>query len=133
LDDGTFHAQTVRTVRTDEMKMTNWLFAIFAVCLLGLAGCKKADQSVGPPQEYYGVKLEWQKLDTAFTNASPEVQASVSLAVRGFRYAQFPQALVELDKLANNPNVTEAQKKLVNDLIEQTKQVIAKAPPPPAQ
>lgn len=46
------------------------------------------------------------------------------------RYGQFPQAMVQLDKLAHVPNLTEPQKKLVNDLLEQTKQVIAKAPPP---
>ena len=38
--------------------------------------------------------------------------------------------LVELDKLSNIPNLTDPQKKLVNDLIEQTKKVIEEAPPP---
>jgi hypothetical protein len=46
------------------------------------------------------------------------------------RFGQFPQAMVQLDKLAHVPNLTEPQKKLVNDLLEQTKQVVAKAPPP---
>ena len=34
-----------------------------------------------------------------------------------------------LDKLSHNPGLTESQKKVVADLIEQTKQVIAKTPP----
>jgi len=76
------------------------------------------------------LKLNWAKLNTEFTNASPDVQSDVSLAVRAFRYSLFPKALVELDKLSNNPNLTEAQKKLVAELQEPTKQVIAKAPPP---
>jgi len=109
-----------------------WL-SLLAGCLLLGAGCKKREQYVGPPQEYYGIKVNWAKLNTEFTNASPDVQANVSLAVRAFRYALFTNALVELDKLANNPNLTDAQKKLVSDLSEQTKQVIAKAPPSPEQ
>jgi hypothetical protein len=109
-----------------------WL-SFLAVCLLGGAGCKKREQYVGPPQEYYGVKVNWAKLSTEFTNASPDIQANVSLAVRAFRYALFTNALVELDKLVSNPNLTDAQKNLVNELLEQTKQVIAKAPPAPEQ
>jgi hypothetical protein len=35
--------------------------------------------------------------------------------------------IVELDKLGNNPSLSEPQKKLVNDLIEQMEQVIAKS------
>ena len=61
------------------------------------------------------------------------MQANVSLAVRAFRYALFTNALVELDKLVSNPKLTDAQKTLVSDLIEQTKRVIAKAPPAPEQ
>ena len=79
-------------------------FTLLTVCLLGGTGCKKREQYVGPPQEYYGIKVNWAKLNTEFTNASPDVQANVSLAVRAFRYALFTNALVELDKLANNPN-----------------------------
>jgi hypothetical protein len=112
------------------MKRIWWLFFTLAAAFFSLAGCKKAEQSAGPPQEYYGVKLNWSRLDTAFTNASPEVQNDAYLAVRAFRYAQFPQALFQLDRVLNNPTLTDAQKSLVNDLIEQTKQVIAKAPPP---
>ena len=108
-------------------------FTLLAVCLLGGTGCKKREQYAGPPQEYYGIKVNWAKLNTEFTNASPDVQANVSLAVRAFRYALFTNALVELDKLARSPNLTDAQKTLVSDLIEQTKKVIAKGPPAPEQ
>ena len=86
---------------------------------------------MGPPQEYYGVKLNWSQLNTAFTNASSEAQNDAYMAVRAFRYSQFPQAMVQLEKLANDTGLTEAQKTLVAELMEQTKQVIAKAPAPP--
>jgi hypothetical protein len=99
---------------------------------VALAGCKKADQQ-GSAQQFYGINVDWPKLDAEFAKASSDVQDSVSLVKRFFRYGQFPQALMELDKLSNNPNLAESQKKLVNDLLEQTKQVVAKAPPPSGQ
>jgi hypothetical protein len=105
------------------------LFYILTVAFLALAGCKKEEQTMGPPQEYYGVKLNWSQLNTAFTNASPEVQNDAYLAVRAFRYSQFPKAMFQLEKLAEAPGLTDAQKIVVAKLIEQTKQVIAKAPP----
>jgi len=105
-----------------------WL-GFLGICLLSGFGCKKQEKYVGPPQEYYGVKVNWAKLSTEFTNASPDVQANVSLAVRAFRYALFTNGMFELDRLVSNPSLTDAQKNLVNELLEQTKQVIAKAPP----
>ena len=111
------------------MKWLQW--SALALAWFAFAGCKKSEQSSGPAQEYYGVKLNWSHLSTAFTNASPEAQNDAYLAVRAFRYSQFSQAMVQLEKLAGEPGLTDAQKNLVNELIEQTKQVITKAPPPP--
>ena len=68
-----------------------------------------------------------------FATTGQDVQASLNLVKRYFRYAQFPEALVELGKLSNNSNLTEPQKKLVNDLLTQTRQEISKAPPNPGQ
>lgn len=107
------------------------MFFTLVLAFLALAGCKKSQQFSGPPQEYYGVKLNWSQLNTAFTNASPEAQNDAYVAVRAFRYSQFPQAMVQLEKLANDACLTDAQKTLVAELMEQTKQVVLKAPPPP--
>src|SRR5204863_2756635 len=115
-----------------KMKRMNWTLVILAVCMFGAASCKKQETG-GPPQEYYGVKVDWPKLNTVFSNATPEVQASVEILKRDYRYAQYNEALPELEKLSNDPNLTAPQKKLLTDLTEQTKQVIAKAPPPPAR
>lgn len=49
------------------------------------------------------------------------------------RYGQYDQALAELQKLGAVPTLTEPQKKLVNDLVEQVKQLAAKAPAKPPQ
>src|SRR6516162_2274716 len=109
------------------MKGIQRLFVPLAQVLAAFAGCKRSEQPMGPPQEYYGVKLNWLQLNTAFTNASPEAQNDAYMAVRAFRYSQFPQAMVQLEKLANAPGLTDAQKNVATELIEQTKQVIAKA------
>jgi hypothetical protein len=115
------------------MKTNHWTWTFLAVGLVALAGCKKENQAPGPPQKFYGVQVDWLKLDPTFANASPEVQNGVLIVKRNFRYGMFPQAVAELEKLAKNPALTEPQKKLVGDLIEQTKQVIAQAPAPPAR
>ena len=105
---------------------------MLAVCLMTLTGCKKADQQ-GSVQQFHGINVDWPKLDAEFAKASQDVQENLTLVKRFFRYAQFPQALMELDKLSNNPNLTEPQKKLVNDLIQQTRQEITKVPTQPGQ
>jgi hypothetical protein len=110
------------------------IIAIFAVCVVALTGCKKSQQqAVGPRTQYLGVQVDWPKLDTEFSNAPPELQKSAYEIKRDFRYSLFPQAMVALDKLANAPNLNESQKKLVTDLMEQTRQVIAKMGAPPGQ
>ena len=112
------------------MKMLKSLFLILAVSFVAFVGCKKSDPSQESAQAYHGIQVDWTKFDAEFANAGPDVQGSVTSVKRFFRYAQFPEALVELDKLSNIPNLTDPQKKLVNDLIEQTKKAIEKAPPP---
>ena len=112
------------------MRILHGVPALLAVCLVAFASCKKSGQAVAPNTEYNGVKVDWPKLETEFANSDQELQRAASLGVRYIRYSQFPQALAELEKLSGNSKLTEAQKKVVNDLLEQTKQALAKAPPP---
>lgn len=128
--DGTFHSEDRTTLNLRKMKTTNFFSLVVAVGLLALAGCKKADQP-GSVEQFHGINVDLPKLDTEFAKSGADVQDSLTLVKRFFRYAQFPQALMELDKLSKNPNLTEPQKKLVNELIEQTRQVITKSPPLP--
>ena len=114
------------------MKTTYFLFLTFAICLITLAGCKKEDRQ-GSSQQFHGVNVDLAKLETEFAKAGQDVQDSLALVKRFLRYAQFPQALIELDKLSNNPSLSESQKMLVNDLIQQTKQEVSKAPAQPGQ
>lgn len=115
------------------MKTTTLVFGVMTVCLLG-PGCKKK-QSPSPPGtiQQYGVAVDLPKLDTAFPNASPGVQAAVMQVKNAYQRGQLPRMIMELDKLGNNPSLSEPQKKLVNDLIEQMRQVIAKSTSPAGQ
>ena len=115
------------------MRTTIGLCAVLLIGLIVSAGCKKAEPTAGPPSEFEGVKVDLQKLDAEFASASPEVQERVSVLKRFYRYGQYPRAIAELDQLSTTPNLAESQKKLLNELIEQTKQVIAKAPEPRGQ
>jgi hypothetical protein len=112
------------------MKAANIIFALLAVCLVAFAGCKKSDQSAAQGKESDSVQVDWPKFDKEFTGSDQEVQTSAALVKRSIRYTEFPQALAEMERLSGNPKLTEAQKKIVSDLLERTKQVIAKAPPP---
>lgn len=116
------------------MKTTHWIFTALTICSVALAGCKKAEDAPGPVPVYYGVQMvDLPKLDTDFANASQDVQSSVSSVKRSLRYGLFPQALAELGKLAKNPNLSEPQKQVINNLVEQTQQVIANSKAPPGQ
>jgi len=114
------------------MKMTKWIPGIVMAGALVLAGCSKAPD-VSEQMEISGVKLDVPKLQQAFATDKPELQAGVSKAVMNIRYGQYDQALAELQKLGAVPTLTEPQKKLVNDLVEQVKQLAAKAPAKPPQ
>jgi hypothetical protein len=112
------------------MKAPNVTFALLAICLVASAGCKKSDQYVAPNTQFYGVKVDWPKLETEFASGDQELQTAASMAIRHIRYSLFPEALGDLERLTANPKLTEAQKKLVAELAEQTKQALAKAPAP---
>jgi hypothetical protein len=117
------------------MKTTHGVVVILAVLLLAGMGCKKSERGVvvAPAREVFGVMVDLPRLDVDFTNASPAVMNSVAVIKSAYRYGRFEQAAAELDKLSNDAGLTPAQQKLVTTLIEQTKQVIAKAPRPSTQ
>lgn len=106
------------------MKSIQWIAGLLVVAVIALAGCGKPSQSGPPPGT---PMLDLAKLTEAFQTATPELRSSVDKVRMGIRYSNYPDALVELDKLANDANVTEPQKKVVNDVIEQLKKVLAAA------
>lgn len=111
------------------MKTIPFVSAGLLMALLPLGGCTKAARV--EPYEVQGVKVDVPQLDMAFANAAPELQGSTAAFKRFFRYGQYPQALAELDKLGRQPSLTALQKKLIEDLTAQTKEVVAKSTPAP--
>jgi len=107
-------------------------FQCFAlsVLLLGFTGCRKKQPATPPPYEINGVKVDVPRLQDAFAGAPPEIQADVNQTTLNLRYGMYEKSLMALDRLINNPALNETQKKVVNDLIEQMKQLIAKGGPP---
>jgi hypothetical protein len=112
------------------MNMTNYLLMILFAGVLALAGCSKSSDQAPPAPS--GV-IDLGALQQAFPSGGPEVQKSFDKIRFATRYRQFPLALAELDKLAQMPGLTDAQKKAVNDLIEQVKQTMSTAAAKPAQ
>lgn len=116
------------------MKTKLWVSAfLMAAVLLGAPGCGKKETAAAAPQAN-GVTVDMPKLRTAFQNCTPEIKQVLDKVSYSFRYGDHMAMLVELDKLASDPAVTEPQKKAVAELIEQVKQVMNKAAAPkPAQ
>jgi hypothetical protein len=103
------------------MKATNYLIMLLTVGVLGLAGCSKSEQ--GPPPRQPG-RVDLSQLQQAFPNPTPEVSACIEKIRFACRYRTFDPVQAELDKLANMPNLTEPQKKALNDVVEQVKTAI---------
>jgi hypothetical protein len=112
------------------MKTINLLFFSVVAAMLVTTGCGKPKPPAAP--EMNGVVVDIPALNAAFENASPEIKATVTQVGFNIRYTKYEDALMSLDKLLNDPSVTEAQKKVVNQVIEEAKK-LASAAPPPAQ
>ncbi len=116
------------------MKMRSALLGLLLVgSPLLFVGCGEKAAQAPSVYDVQGVKVDLPKLQEAFVNGSPEQQVAVRNTATGIRYGQYPQALMGLDKLLNDPNTTEEQKKVVNQVIEQVKQLMSKAPAQPGQ
>ena len=115
------------------MKKILFLAVFLGGSLVAFNGCKKAAVSEPPPGsiQMAGVNIDLPKLDSEFQNASPDLQSAVTQIKTSFRGGRFVRMITELDKLSSNPSLTESQKKVVNDVIDQMKQLIAKIPGTP--
>jgi hypothetical protein len=102
-------------------------FGLLAAGLLVSSGCKKGEPPPPPgTMNLMGVKVDLPRLEQEFQNASPEQQAAVQEIKRECRTWQLAKMVVALDTLGKNPALTESQKKVVSDLIDQVGQVMAK-------
>src|SRR5690242_10420032 len=112
------------------MKMTCVLAAFLGVWAVLAAGCGKSNK-LPPAPQIEGVTVDIPKLQKALeANTNPEVRNQMTQVAFGVRYGDYPKALMALDQLANNPNVSEAEKKVVNEVLEQVKKLAQNAPAP---
>ena len=112
------------------MKATKYLLMILTVGVLTLAGCGKSDK--GPPPRQSG-RVDITQLQEQFPNPTPEVAASIEKVRFACRYRTFDSAQAELDKLAQLPNITEPQKKALDEVVEQIKTAIKAGAAAPTQ
>jgi hypothetical protein len=109
------------------MKTIIPLTGLLAASLMLVAGCGNSDKTPPAPQ-VNGVTVDIPKLTQAFADASPELKSTATQVGFNIRYGKYEDALMALDKLANDPNVTEPQKKVVAEVIEQAKKLANAAP-----
>jgi hypothetical protein len=113
------------------LKSHTLLTIIALASLIGLVGCGKSGD--GKPGARPPGTVDLTVLQQAFPAPTPELQQNLDRVRYAVRYRQLDAALVELDKVSRLPNLTDAQKKAVNDVIQQVKAAIAAVPAPPAQ
>jgi len=79
------------------------------------------------------VPVDVPKLRDTCASGAPAVKAGANRAVMALRVANHATALAELEKLAADPSLTEAQKQAVKEVSEQVKHNLALTPPTPKQ
>ena len=95
---------------TGDATVVLTLLSIVAGILL--AGCGKSGQS-SPQPDSLAPKVDVAKLRAAFPSPSPEIQTALRNVVFSVRYSRFTDTESELQTLAANPSLTDAQKQAV--------------------
>jgi hypothetical protein len=108
------------------MKIISTLVGLSACLLVVGSGCGKPAPPPAPQVD--GVTVDLPKLNEAFVDANRDLKTAATMVGFNIRYKKYEDALMALDKLANDPAVTEPQKKIVNDVIEQVKKLAGAAP-----
>ena len=112
------------------MKTMHWVSVIVVAGLLAFAGCGKSEKPTTPAGQ---AGIDIVKFRQAFPNPTPDQQQCIAKVAQGVRYRLYPNALENLTKLSADASLTDAQKKVVNDMTEGVKQAMANAPATPAQ
>ena len=112
------------------MKTTSYLLMVLMAGMLAVVGCGKSSKPQAP---VVAPVADVSKLYEAFPSPSAEAKASLDKVRFAVRYRQYDAALAELEKLAQIPDLTDDQKKVISTKTEQVKQVIEAAAAKPPQ
>src|SRR5260370_16225296 len=105
------------------MKRTNWMIAVLALAALGLAGCHKSEK-MPDSEQISGVSIDMPKLQQTFSgNTNDQIRRLLVDASMGLRYGDYVKSMMALEQISSQPDITEAQKKVVTDVIEQEKKL----------
>jgi len=94
------------------MKQIKWMAAFLMAAVLIGTGCSEK-----------GVKTS--KLESSFKGSEPAAQSSVDKVVAAVKSEDYAAASAELQKLAAQAKLTDAQKQAVTDVVEQVKKALA--------
>jgi len=114
------------------MKRIQWPLALIAASAFALVGCKKSQEP--PPDTYQmggGATVDIPKLRQAFsTSTNADVRRILFDVDQQTRIRDYMKSLMALDELSNQPDLTDSQKKIIADVIEQVKKLASNAPAP---
>jgi hypothetical protein len=110
------------------MKLINCSFALLAAAVFALAGCKKA-QKEATSEQINGLSVDMPKLQQVFSDTTnAQARRLLADASMGLRYKDYAKSMMALEQLSNLPDTTDAQKKVVADVMEQEKKLASSAP-----
>ena len=98
------------------MKKHSWILAAFAACAVTLSGCDNSSGSAG---------VDPSPIQKSFATAEAGVKSAADTAVSAIKSADYSGALANLQKLAGDAKLTDAQKKAVADTIDKVKKAMA--------
>lgn len=109
------------------MKLQKFLFAVLVAGLVVFGGCGKSDQALPttPPLPV----INAVPFRPAFASATPEIKAIADQVMMSIQGSAYSDALKGLGKLGSNSNLTDDQKKIIKDLVEQVRNKMAAMAP----
>jgi hypothetical protein len=111
------------------MNQMNWVNAVVAMATLCLAGCHKSEK-MPDSEQISGVSIDMPKLQQTFAgNTNDQIRRLLIDASMGLRYGDYVKSMMALEQISSQPDITEAQKKVVADVLEQEKKLAGSAAP----
>lgn len=97
------------------MRISGWILAAVMATTLALVGCSKQSG------------VDASALETSFKSADATVKDSADKAIAAIKAADYPGAIVELKKLAENAKLTPEQQQAIKDMMAKVQGGIGEA------